>query len=621
MKPSFQWSTLNRKTRALLILLGTVVVFLLLFDWNWFRHPLERYLSSKSHRAVQIKDLHVKIGLEPTVRLRGLYIENAAWAQKRPMADAGEVSFTFSLRSVWEKRPVISLLVLSDADVNMERLSDGRRNWRLTHPEDTSPGKVKVLTLEAHRAKVGFIEHSMDLDILVAARMTRPGESGPDSQALTTQLDFSGTYKNAKFSGTTLTGDLLTFQESGKFFPLRGHLVWGDTRVDLDGNVADIFKLSTIDAKVRFTGSSLANLYPFLPLPLPASHSYQIAGQLKKNESKYAFGQLRGKIGATDIVGDASYSGEEPRSALWADLHSESAHFSDLGPLVGIKSESDEATTETSSEGKVAVKEQQPNRPGPKPARTDRVLPNGHLEADRLKAIDAHVTFEAKKLKSPDILALESLRFKVDLKDGLLDLNPIDFGLAGGHVVGVITLDAREEPLAARATVDFRSVRLDKLFPTVSAMARSAGAIGAQIKLTGRGTSIATILGNSSGSLAIAIDGGHISNLLDAETTLNGGKILRLLMGGDKDIAIHCAALAVDFHNGMGQSRTVVFDTEQTRTDGSGTINLRDEKLDFLLRPKPKRPAILSLRAPVRFHGSFKHADFAVDKGVVLARA
>jgi uncharacterized protein involved in outer membrane biogenesis len=117
------------------------------------------------------------------------------------------------------------------------------------------------------------------------------------------------------------------------------------------------------------------------------------------------------------------------------------------------------------------------------------------------------------------------------------------------------------------------------------------------------------------------MEGGRISTLLDAETSLNGGKILAVLLGGDKEIAIRCAALAIDFRDGVGRSRTVLFDTEETRTDGSGTIDLRAEQFDFVLRPEAKRPAILSLRAPVRLNGSFRHPQLSVDKQVVLARA
>ena len=76
----------GRTADVLLGLLAVVAVVAALFDWNWLRHPLERYLVERSHREVRIGDLHVDVGfsLEPTVRLRDVYVENAPWADKRP---------------------------------------------------------------------------------------------------------------------------------------------------------------------------------------------------------------------------------------------------------------------------------------------------------------------------------------------------------------------------------------------------------------------------------------------------------------------------------------------------------------------------------------------------------
>src|SRR5688572_872001 len=134
--------TLRRRTKILLALLLAIVVLVALFDWNWLRQPLERYLVHKSGREVRIGDLHVALGLnlQPTVRVRDVYIENAPWAAaKRPFATAGEARFTVSLRTVLDDRVLVSRLVLLDADVEMERQADGLRNWRLRDPESRGP--------------------------------------------------------------------------------------------------------------------------------------------------------------------------------------------------------------------------------------------------------------------------------------------------------------------------------------------------------------------------------------------------------------------------------------------------------------------------------------------------
>ena len=69
----------GRKTTLLLGVALAVALSLALFDWNWLRPSLERHLSENSGRAVNIGDLQVELGfsVEPTVRLRRVYVENA----------------------------------------------------------------------------------------------------------------------------------------------------------------------------------------------------------------------------------------------------------------------------------------------------------------------------------------------------------------------------------------------------------------------------------------------------------------------------------------------------------------------------------------------------------------
>src|SRR5258706_10715257 len=113
MKPFPRLTALGPVTKVLVGFALAFAITAVVFDWNWFRRPLERHLMEKSGREVRIGDLHVALGfaLEPTVRLRDVYIENAPWAANQPMAVAGEAIFTFSLRSLWEQRPVILRLV------------------------------------------------------------------------------------------------------------------------------------------------------------------------------------------------------------------------------------------------------------------------------------------------------------------------------------------------------------------------------------------------------------------------------------------------------------------------------------------------------------------------------
>ena len=584
------------------ILLGVVLAVALtlaLFDWNWLRPSLERHLSGKSQRAVKIGDLEVELGFsfEPTVRLRRVYIENAPWADsKRPLAVAGEASFTFALKTLWDERRVVSRIVLRDAEVDLEWLPDGLRNWRLREPDYRGPGRYKVLTLETQRTRIRFARPGIDLDIVGTSTRATPEEPSGETVAqpdpgLSSRIDFEGTYRGAAFAGAVLTSDLLTLQETGRPFPLRGHVTSGKTRIDAEGTFADVVKLSMIDAKLRIAGPSLAALQPFVDLHF-ASRPYRADARLRKNGNNYAFEQLHAKIGATDVAGELSYrsdSGGEAggRPVLRAALRSDSADLADLGVT---------------------------GRPAAKEAGSERMFPRSALGAERIKSTDAHVSVTARKLKSAAMPALESLKFSADLDDGILNVKAIDLGVAGGHAIGAISFDAQREPASSQVALEVRGIRLEQLLPTLEANGVSSGAVTASVQLSGRGNSIAAIAGNATGSMSLNMAGGRISNLLDARLGLNLGKMLRLKIGGDRAIDIHCAAIAFQFNNGIGKSRAILLDTEQTRIDGNGTMNLRDETLDVLLEPTQKKPGLFSLHSAIRVQGPLKHPVFALDK-------
>jgi AsmA family protein len=62
-------------------------------------------------------------------------------------------------------------------------------------------------------------------------------------------------------------------------------------------------------------------------------------------------------------------------------------------------------------------------------------------------------------------------------------------------------------------------------------------------------------------------------------------------------------------------ARSLAFDTSDTILIGSGTINLREEKFDVTIRPRPKDRSLLAFRTPLKVDGSFRqpkvHPDLA----------
>jgi uncharacterized protein involved in outer membrane biogenesis len=595
---SRQFPVVGRKTGGLLVLLVALAIAVALFDWNWFRHPLELYLAERSQREVRIGDLHVDaaFSLEPTVRVRDVYVENAPWANKGPAVVAGEASFTFSLASLWDRRPVISRLVLIDANVQLERREDGLRNWRLTNPEDRGPGRVKVLRLEPHRTTIRVILGNLDMNVLVAASQAGANDQPPDA-AHPAQIDFKGKLGGTAISGQFQTGRRLTFLETAESFQMRGHATAGNSRLDVDGTVADLARPSAIDARVRLAGRSLSDLNSVLGTAMPASRPYNFESRVRQAGDEVSFDEVRASIGKSDFTGTigTDLRGERPR--LQAELFSESADLADFGTPAAAG----EATTKATGRNP-----EDSNRGG-----LGRLFSERAFNGEPLKTLDAHVTLHARKLTATNLPELESLRVSANLEDSVLALDPIDLGLAGGHVVGLLTFDGRRKPISSHAKVDFKQMRIERLLDRLAKGAQSAGQINGHFDLTGQGDSVAKILASASGSMEVSMAGGGISNLLDARLGLNIGKILRLMITGDQAIGIHSAVVAFDFEQGLGKSKAILLDTDQTRTQGTGSIDLRHETVDVLLTSYPKNPGLFSQQSSIHVHGPIRKAEFS----------
>ena len=650
---------------AMLALLAAIVVFVLVFDWNWFRKPLQNYISDKTKREFTISSVDVDLGFTPTIKLKDVFFANADWSKTgKAMAKIDSLEFTVSLRDLWDHKVLVPRAAMSNADFLFEKSKDGKKNWVLQDPSATATSSTfRISSISVDKGHLHYFDHGEPLDVDILASTFEPtatakvtqADAKPTNTSYTTRYTFKGKYHEAGFNGDALTGDVLSFQESNVLFPIKGRLDAGTTRLNVEGTVADVVDISAIDVKLQIAGDTLASLYPFLLLPLPASPPYDFRGHLVQKGNRYAIDDLSGKIGSTDIGGSGAYVRREPRPLLTAKLNSKLLNITDLGPVIGVetrdtrsagtatstaaasvaaaqKSTATLATVkptqaDTNTREQAQAKERQTGGDkilptGTTAAKGDGILPKGKFEGSRLKAIDAEIDYSAASLKAPTALPVESMKFSFRLKDAVAKLVPLEFGFAGGRIISDITIDARQEKaLRSVFNVDFRNIKVAKLFPAMPDIAKGAGELGAQIRLSGAGNSIADAASSANGSVTAAIANGRISNLLDALAGLNGGKAIALFAGGDKDINVNCGGIVFGVKDGIGESQLMVVDTEQTRIDGSGTFSLKDELFDITVAPKPKKPGILSLRTPVHLYGSFRHPDFGLDKGRLVLRA
>ncbi len=610
-----QWAD-NLKYRKTLITAGAigvlVVLFLILFDWNWFRAPVERYVFKKTGRHLKIEgDIKVALGFPPTIRIGKMRYENPEWSKEKQMASVEDLEFVPNLRSLFGRVIIVERLRMVGADVLLERSKDGKRNWVFGKSDDPEAPAPEIRSVTIDNGVVRWRDGLEDLEARAEVR-TEAQDAQGRPQRLPTVIVFSGKYKDMPFSGSARAGSVLGLRDSGVAFPLQARGKIGETSFEINGSFVDIRQLAGVDARVKIAGPDWSRLYPTVPVPLPRSPPYSIEGRFKNQGAQYAYENFKGIIGGSDIGGTAVFTPEQTRPHLAASLHSKILDLRDLGPMIGIHSSgAADAGRGTVSRGRGKAEA---------PTARARVLPKKPFRLERLNAIDADITLKAGQIRRPEALALEDLTATLKLAEGTLTLAPLNFGFAGGNIVSNITLNAKQDPIVTHAAISMRSVRLNKLFPTVKLMKESEGAMGALIKLSGRGNSIAAMLATATGEGSFATSGGALSNLLMEFFGLDGGEIIKFLVVGDRETAIRCGAASFDVKDGLATSRSIVLDTADTQIEGSGTVNLRDEQLDIILKPHPKDVSILVVRSPIHIVGSFAKPDVSVDKGGLIKR-
>jgi uncharacterized protein involved in outer membrane biogenesis len=420
-------------------------------------------------------------------------------------------------------------------------------------------------------------------------------------------ITLEGEYRGAKFAGSALGGPFITFRETDRFFPLRGHLASGSTRLEFDGVFADLYDLGPMEADLRLSGPTLARLHPFIrPLPVP-SRPYRFEAHVKQAGDLYDVSRLRGTIGDTDIAGEGRYDRSRDRPFLGAELRSERADYADLAALTGMRAA--DGSRDAPPEGRKAARKESARN-----ATVPSVFSAQPLPVDALQKFEAEVSVKARELRTAGRALLHNVHVAARLAAGAIETRALNFEVAGGRVSGALAFDGASEPPAGRIVVDLNAVRLEQMFAALSLPARAAGAIGGRLDLAGRGASVAALLASSNGSLRLNVSGGRISNLLDAKLAPNPLAVFGAWLSSKNDVAVHCAAAALDVAGGVGEVRTIALDTDRARVEGTGRVDLGEERLDILLSPHAKRPGILDRHEAIRVRGPFRGPKVSREK-------
>lgn len=597
MTHSFSLKWVKWLALAVSLLMAALLMLFALFDWNWLRGSIERLTREKTGRLLLIKGgMSGEFGWPVShMRARALTFANPEWAREKQMVAADAMDISIDLAQLLRQNIVFPEVRLERPVIFLEQGSNGRKNWLLDLNQQDEAARIRIGRLMLDHGTLGYDDQATETSIRsdVSTVNTTSGGAAGVGVVFTAKGQYQGLPLKVAGSG----GPVLALRDESVPYPLKVDATVGHTRVQANGTVTGLLKLTALDMHLVLSGDSIEQLYPLLGIAVPATRPYSTGGHLLHSGTMWRYERFSGRIGNSDIAGNLQVDSGGKRPVLTAELVSTLLDFADLGPVIGAKS--------------VPASNSAPAR----------VLPDRPFKTDRWDSIDAKVTLKAATIRRARELPLENLVVHLSLSDSILTLDPLDFGMAGGHLNAVITLDGRKDPIQAHAKVRAQKIQVAKLFPTVELNKVSVGQVNGEFELDGKGNSVGRMLATANGKAGLIVSGGQVSKLMMEKIGLHLWEILELKMAGDRLVKLRCAVADFGVKDGIMSANALIFDTEVTTITGTGSIDLGQETLDLRLNQKTKNTSLLALRSPIYIRGGFARPVVEVDKGRMAARA
>jgi uncharacterized protein involved in outer membrane biogenesis len=598
-RPRYVLRPLSRTTSIVLgIAAALIVAFVLLFEWNWLRRPVEYVVKAQTGRTFHIGgNLDVDLGRTTTIRADALEFGNAPWSKVANMASADRAELRVEVLPFFFKRETrIPEIRLEKPRLRLETGPDGVGNWVFG---DRGESKLVLRQLRIKDGRLHYLDPRRKTDIDLQLDSAAPAR-GTDTPVV--DLKGKGRWAGNAFTLAGQAETPLALRQTERPYRIDVRATAGRTRAHARGTLLDPFRLRDFDLQLMLAGQDLEDLFPLIGIATPSTPPYTLDGRFTRDGTTWRYDGFSGIVGDSDLGGSASVTVGRARPLLKADLVSKRLDFDDLAGFVG-------APPETG--GREASNPEQ-KAESAELAADARLLPDTPYDLTKLRAMDADVRLKAQRVNAPG-LPIEDMDAHLLLDAGLLRLEPLNFGVADGDIRSTVQMDAREDTIRTRATIAARRLDLAKLFPDVVLTRDAIGRIGGDISITGTGNSIADILGSADGDIALGMGQGRISNLLMELAGLDIAEALKFLVTKDRTVPIRCAFGDFAVKDGLMQTRALAFDSSDTIIVGNGTINLKNEALNLELRPRPKDRSILALRSPLVVGGTFKDPSFRPD--------
>ena len=476
--------------------------------------------------------VHIRWGHPTRLVAENIRILNARWGSRPDMFAAQRAEIDIDPRSRRDGPRPLPLISLERAVLLLETSSDGRRNWDLDRAFRGEAARAlrSPRRLAVHDGVIIFRSGGNGAERMLVADnliIDLPEADAP------IELRATGSFQQQPIRLSASMGPLIELRHPTRPYPVTLDAHLGESDLALNATATAPLALAGVEATLRFDGRRLGDLAGAFGLTtaLPELHA---AGTLIGGSGDWALPALTVKLGQSDVEGGITLSTRSAVPYAHADLRSSLVDLDDLTALASALWS--------------AIPKPAPTQP------SGAVIPAATIAAAPLRGLDIDVGLRGSRIVGNSLPPLDDVAAAVHFKDGVLALNPVTFGIAGGQATLGLTVDPISSAFALDA--DIRRVDLAGLIgpTTLAPYAKDAhGIAGGFARVRGAGASRHDFLDRIEGEAGLFAENGTISPAL--QHLLASDVLAALgLDGGPQAAPVDCMISSFTLKSGVASS-------------------------------------------------------------------
>lgn len=340
----------------------------------------------------------------------------------------------------------------------------------------------------------------------------------------------------------------------------------GDNLFTADGTLSIKPLHNNSDLRFSATGPDLHQLGLPFGIDLLVAKAFAVSGEINGVPTGFAIENLDAKIGDNTLTGQftADLRGKPELSGVLS-----SSYIDARERLNQVSEKNEEASGE----------------------KGEFLFSDKALELDWLQQVNIDIDLNIDHLL---VRALDVHDFKIglNLRDGVLSIDPMSFNEADGKVSGNFHLEPTTGGFEIDVSLNVENARLG--FLAFEGQDRSTmPSLNGRLELRGTGNSAHELAASSNGVISFAYGAGRTRDLLGFRRLSN--LFTQFLRAGkssdieDSYISLECAFYQVGVIDGIATTEKLAVQTDKVTVVANGTVKLANEALDLSIRAKPRK--------------------------------